>query len=403
VSARERYARFLRAPQALPLMAAGTVARFPVGINGLAIILFGREHTGSYATAGAIAAAFALALGLSSPFLGRLIDRLGVAVVMPPLAVAHAAALIALVILGEIDAPPVALGGAALVAGLCLPPLGAVVRSLWPRILEDVDPGLLPTALAVEGIVIELIFVVGPLLTGLIVAVASPSAALLLSAGLVVVGTALFLARPIVRSITISEHAGSHGMLGALRSPGIRTLVLTTLPLGFCFGAMEVTLPAFSEDVASRAYAGVLIAVWSVGSALGGVIYGAIEHTGPPGRRYARLALLLPLGYLPLAAASSLAVMLPLAFLAGLCIAPTLTAGNQLAGDVAPAGAETEAFTWPVTALVCGLAVGNWVAGALVEAIDWRVAFLSSAAGAALGAILATARRRTLEGTAVAS
>jgi hypothetical protein len=191
-------------------------------------------------------------------------------------------------------------------------------------------------------------------------------------------------------------------MLGALRSPGIRTLVLATLPLGCCFGATEVTLPAFSEDVASRAYAGVLIAVWSVGSVLGGLWYGAREHTGPPGRRYARLALALPLGYLPLAAAASLAAMLPLALLAGLCIAPLLAAGNQLAGDVAPAGAETEAYTWPITALVCGMAAGNWVAGAIVEAADWRVAFLSATAGAALGAVLATARRRTLAGATVA-
>jgi MFS family permease len=403
VSGLERYARVLRAPQALPLLGAGTVARFPIGINGLAIVLFGREHTGSYATAGALAAVFALSLGLSSPVLGRLIDQRGVRVVVPPLAAGHAAALVALVVLGQTDAPVVALAGAALVAGVCLPPLGAVVRSLWPRILRGVDPGLLPTALAVEGVLIELIFVVGPLLTAVIVAVASPSAALLLSATLVLVGTALFVTRPIVGEIEVSEHAGTHGMLGALRSPGIRTLVLVTVPLGFCFGAMEVALPAFAEDVASRAYAGVLIAVWSAGSAIGGIVYGAVAFTGPPARRYARLALLLPIGYLPLAAATSLGAMLPLALVAGLCIAPTITAGNQLAGDVAPRGAETEAFTWPVTALVGGLAFGTWTGGALAEAADPRVAFLAAAAGAALGALIANVRRRTLERTAVPS
>jgi sugar phosphate permease len=85
-----------------------------------------------------------------------------------------------------------------------------------------------------------------------------------------------------------------------------------------------------------------------------------------------------------------------LALLAGVCIAPTLTAGNQIAGD-APAGAETEAYTWPITSLVVGLAIGNWTAGALVETVDWQAAFLVSAGGAALSALLAALRWRTLQ------
>jgi MFS family permease len=94
--------------------------------------------------------------------------------------------------------------------------------------------------------------------------------------------------------------------------------------------------------------------------------------------------------------------MVPLCVLAGVAIAPLLTAGNQLVGDVAPAGALTEAFTWPITALVTGLAAGNAAAGAVVEAADWRAAFLVAAGGATLGAIVALAGRRTLGATALA-
>jgi MFS family permease len=134
-----------------------------------------------------------------------------------------------------------------------------------------------------------------------------------------------------------------------------------------------------------------------VGSAAGGIWYGARVWTDEPGARYAKLAALLPIGYLPLALAPSVLVMAPLALLAGLCIAPTLTAGNQIAGTVAPPGAETEAYTWPITSLVVGLAIGNWVAGAIVEAVDWRAAFLVSAGGAGLAALLAALRRHTLD------
>jgi MFS family permease len=404
MTARERYARVLRAPHARALLVAELPARLPIGIIGLALVLFVREHVGSYGDAGVVAAAFGAANGLSSPVLGRVIDHRGLRTVVIPLAVLHAAAMIGLVIVGLGGAPVWVIALLAGAAGTCLPPLGSISRSLWPRILRDEDPGLLPTALALEGVMIELIFVTGPLLTGALAAFVDPAAALLLAPVLLLGGMSLFLLQPPVRTWVISEHAGSHGLLGALRSPGIRTLVLTTIPMGFCFGAMEVTLPAFAEDHGARNLAGVLVATWSAGSAAGGLLYGARAWSGSTGRRYARFAALLPIGYLPLAAAPSIAVMLPLALLAGLCIAPTLTAGNQIAGDVAPPGAETEAYTWPITSLVSGLAIGSWAAGAIVDAADWRVAFLAAAAGAALSALLAATRWRTLQqGAAVAA
>ncbi|HWH94986.1 MAG TPA: MFS transporter [Baekduia sp.] len=392
----ERYARVLRAPHARALLLAAIPARLPVGINGLAIVLFVHELTGSYAAAGAVAAAFGIALGLTSPLIGRLIDRRGVRATVIPLSLAHAGSMAALVAFGLAGAPVAALALFSAGAGAFMPPLGSISRSLWPRILRDEDPGLLATALALEGVLIEMIFVTGPLLTALLSAVLDPAAALILSPILLLVGLAGFLVQPPVRTWVISDEASGHGPWGALRSPGIRTLVLCTLPMGFCFGAMEVTLPAFSEDHGARAVAGVLVATWSLGSAVGGLLYGARHWSGPAGRRYARLAALLPLGYLPLAAAPSLAVMFPLALIAGVCIAPTLTAGNQIAGDVAPAGTETEAYTWPVTSMVFGLAVGSWSAGAIVEAVDWQAAFLVSAAGAAMSALMAAARWRTL-------
>jgi MFS family permease len=397
MGARERYARVLRAPHARALLLAELPARLPVGINGLAIVLFLREHTGSYASAGAVAAAFGIALGLSSPIIGRMIDQRGLVQVVLPASLLHAVAMIALVILGLDGAPLGVLALLAVSAGAFIPPLGSISRSMWPRILRDEEPGLLATALALEGVMIELVFVAGPLLTALLSALIDPAAPLLLSPVLLLGGLSMFLVQEPVRTWVISEHAENHGLLGALRSPGIQTLALVTLPMGFCFGAMEVTLPAFSDAEGRHALAGVLVATWSSGSAVGGLLYGARHWTGPAGRRYARLAALLPIGYLPLALAPSFGVMVPMAVLAGVCIAPTLTAGNQIAGSVAPEGAETEAYTWPVTSLVVGSAVGNWVAGAIVESVDWQAAFLVSAAGAVLSALLARARWRTLQ------
>jgi MFS family permease len=377
-------------------MGAALVARLPIGIDSLAIVLFLRERSGSYAAAGIVSAAFALGGGLGAPLSGRLIDRFGQGHVLVPLALVHSAGLVALVGLALLGAHTAVLVPAGLIAGAAIPPISASLRPLWVPLLHD-EPELLPTAYALDSVLIEFVFVFGPLVTAAATVLLSPVAALALAAALLVGGTVAFAASPPSRAWRPDAAAAAHGWLGALRSPGLRTLIAVTIPLGFCFGAMEVTLPAFSEDMASRAWAGVLLSVWSIGSAASGLVYGARAGSFPLARTYVLLAGILPLTFLPLAAAPSVWVMPALCLLAGIAIAPTLASTNQLVIDVAPPGALTEAYTWPITALVMGIAAGNAAAGALVEAADWRVSFLVGAACACAGGALAFARRGTLE------
>jgi MFS family permease len=173
--------------------------------------------------------------------------------------------------------------------------------------------------------------------------------------------------------------------------------VLTTLPIGFCLGSIEVTLPAFSDEQGVRELAGLLLAVWSAGSVAGGLLYGARRTEGSSSGDYLLLAAILPFAYVPIALApSSFAVMLVLVIPAGAAIAPLLASGNQLVGDVALPGARTEAYAWPVTALVAGLAAGNAVAGAIVESTDWRAAIVVAIAVGILGGAVAFMRRGTL-------
>ncbi len=397
-----RYGRILRARYVLALSITALVARLPIGVVSLAIVLFLREETGSYAIAGAVAAAFALGSGGAAPISGRLVDRLGRTRVLVPLAVVNAAALLALVWLGLERAPTAALLVVGLVAGACVPPTSAVLRTLWPGLLGDDRDELLPTAFALDSVIIELVFTIGPLVAAGVAAFASPHAALVLSAVLTVGGTAAFMALPPTRAAMPEPPMPDGGeqrtrnRLGALAAPGLRTIVLATLPIGFTFGATEVTLPAFAEDMGSPELGGVGIAVWSLASAIGGLIYGARPGSLRLDERFVRLASFLALAFLPLAAAPNFVLMLPLLVLAGAFIAPSLAAGNQLAGDVAPAGTETEAFTWPVTSLVVGVALGNAAAGAVVEYADWRTSFVCATAGAIAGAVVLRVRRRSL-------
>ena len=391
----ERYARVLRVPHVAPLLAATVIARLNIGISGLAVVLYLREARGSYAIAGAVAAALAAGIGLGQPLMGRLVDRRGQRAVLLPAVAAHCTGLLGLIGLTEAGAPTVALLACGLAAGSVIPPMSSVMRSLYPGLLRG-EPALLTTAFAMDSVLIEMVFVAGPLIVAVLATIGSPAWGIVVAAACSMTGTLWFAAQQPSRSWAPHADAGTLGRLGALRTPGVITIVLATIPAGFCFGAVEVALPAFAEDEGNRAVAGVMLALWSAGSMAGGLWYGASMSDKRLGHRYLRFALVLPLGFLPLPAAPSVAAMGVLLFVAGICIAPLLSAGNQLVGELAPPAAATEAYTWPVTAIVVGVAAGNATSGFLSEHVDWRVAAASAAGAAILGAFVTVARRRTL-------
>jgi MFS family permease len=216
------------------------------------------------------------------------------------------------------------------------------------------------------------------------------------SAVSVVVGTVTFTALPPSRAMVPDPNRVRAGWLGALSSPGVRTLVLTSLPAGVGIGICEVAIPAFSDAEGAAALAGVLLALWSIGSACGGLAYGALSNRPPLQRVHLAVTAALPVSLLPMAAAPSVPAMALIVIPAGMFIAPLLATRNELIGWVAPAGSRTEAYTWPVTAFVGGIAIGSAISGTIVESQGWRVSFLLAAAAAAVGTVVAVTRRGTL-------
>ena len=389
------YARILRAPNVGLVVFSALLGRLPIGISGLAILLYVQEVTGSFASAGLCAGALALGSALGAPFQGRLVDRRGDGSLLP-LAAVHAGGLVLVWTLGAADAAVALLAFASLVTGAALPPLSSVLRSRWPNLLGR-EPQLLKGAYALDSVMIEVIFVTGPLLTTAIMLVVGPEYALGLSGACVLAGTSLMLFG--LRGVSRPERADGDSRafgLGALAAPGIRTLVLASLPVGFALGTFEVVLPAFSADEGSKALAGVLLAVWSASSGVAGLVYGSRAEGRGLGDTHLRLALLLPLGCAALLAASSPLSMGLLVILAGAPVAPLIASRNQLVGQVAPRGTATEAFTWPLTALVAGVSLGAASAGALVESYSWTAGVTAAVVVSALGAVILLARRETL-------
>jgi predicted MFS family arabinose efflux permease len=194
--------------------------------------------------------------------------------------------------------------------------------------------------------------------------------------------------------LILQENA--HSFLGVLRAPGISTLVLTMIPVGFALGSVQVSLPAFSHDESHPELAGVLVAAWSLSAACGGFIYGLRRSRSALSVVHHRLTLLFPAALaLPLLA-PSIPLMALLLMPAGSLIAPIIATRNQLASEAAPPGTKTEALTWPLTALVAGLSAGSALGGVLIDNADWHAAMLAGLVGAALAGVIATTKRTSL-------
>ncbi len=395
------YLRILRHPHMAALLGATLIARLPVGINGLAVVLFLRSETGSFSVAGAVAGGLALGVGAGAPLMGRFVDRQGVRV-LAPLACCNAAGLVGLVAAGSTGAPVVVLVALAVATGALFPPTPSTMRARFPALLRE-RPELVPSAYALDSVLLEVMFVCAPLLVAVIVALVEPAAALVVSAAAVLTGVAIFLWALPSELRTRSSREHDSGMLGALREPGIRTLAATMLPIGFAIGSLEVALPAFSDERSSAELAGVLLAIWSLGSAAGGLVYGARTRRSSLAQIHLRLTLLLPLALVPLLLAPSMSIMALLLLPAGAFIAPIIASRNELASSVAMPGTETEALTWPLTALVAGIAGGAAVAGGLIDASGSGAAIAAAVAGATAGAIVAASRRSTLRAAVAAS
>jgi MFS family permease len=390
-----QYLQILRTPHVARLFAASLLARLPMGINGLAVVLLVKAEVGSFGAAGAAAGALALGSGLCAPLTARLIDALGARTLLV-LATVSAAGLLALIALARAGAPTATLVGAAFVAGGSFPPTSSVLRAHYPRLFGD-RPTLLQGAFALDSVLTESVFTVAPLLTAALVVAFEPAAALLVSGVAIVAGTfALVAALPPDDGHAVEAADGPRSRLGALAVPGIRTLVGSMLPVGFAFGALEVALPAFADHEGRPELAGVLVALWALGSVAGGLTYGARPRRGSLASVHLRVALFLPLSFLPMALATSPAAMALLVIPAGVFIAPLIATRNELAGMVTPESARTEAYTWPLTALVAGIALGAATSGALADATSWQTAVLAAAIAGGVGAAVSTGRRATL-------
>ncbi len=386
-----RYRSFLRLPDVAWLLATALITRLPIASLTLAMLMHVRALTGSFAQAGLTVGVDLAASAIAAPALGRIIDRRGPRAVMLVTGIVCPSALVFILLAERLALPLAALVAAAAIAGAFAPPITVLTRTVWRYRFDD--PGERKTAFALDAVLIELAFTLGPVLVAVLLAVASPRVAFTAAFLLVALAVPVFALSPALKYWR-HQPGVERRLLGPLADPRLLAVYAVTFLLLFSLGLLEIGYAGFATAAAMPAFAGILIAVNSIGSGTGGLLYGGVHLDMPVERQLPRLLLLV---VLPLAAhtlTTSPWLLAALALVAGIGIAPALTVVMLLISANAPSRYATEAFTWSTTFLVGGLGAGHALGGRIVEGHGARAVFAAAAGAAALAAISALGVRQ---------
>ena len=385
-----RYAAFFGLPDVWRLLAIALVARMPVGMMSLALLMHLRELSGSFAFAGGAVGTYLVAMACSAPVVGRVVDRYGPRGTLVVTGTVQPLMLGLLLFAHPLQLPGAVIATITMVAGAFSPPISVLTRTLWRHRFDREEDRR--TAFAVDSVLIEVNFTVGPALIALVLLFGTAAAALGLTLLFAASAAPLFLLSRAPRYWKLTRDGDRH-LLGPLTEPRLLLTYATSGALTFGFGMLEVGYPGFGAALGSPALGGALLAICSIGSACGGFAYGGMHFALPVERQLSRFLLAMALPTAAQAFVVSAWLLAPLALIAGLLIAPSLTALSLLVIRYAPGRYATEAFTWMSTCIVTGVGTGMAVGGQLVEAHGPPAAFAAAGAAGVVAAVLSLSLR----------
>ncbi len=395
----KKYGELFKIPGSAAFSSTGLIARMPISMITISLVLLVSQTTGSYGIAGIVSAVATFSTAIAMPQIAKFVDRKGQARITRPL-ILFAVLIWVLVIIAVTSGWPywtwIIL---ALIGGGAAPSIGAMVRARWMHVLPDKT--LQQRAFSWESSLDEIVFMTGPPLATILATSVAPYAGLLAALVLLLCGGFLFTAQrsseppPLVEDHRVSTLAllkGSILIVGAV-----------FIGCGIAFGSIEVIVVAFADEQGHKPLAGLVLAAFAFGSLLAGLAFGVIKWKRSVGGQFVVAAVLFGVLAQGLLLASNLWMLTVLSFISGVAIAPLLISATMLVERLVPPYALTEGLTWATTALVAGVTIGAAVGGQLIDSYGAHTAFFLPAGAAILAALIAILASPRLRFSAVQS
>ncbi len=386
------YVDLLRRPGTFRFSSAAFVARLPMAFLGLGVVLFLTLRGEPYAVAGGVSAVGAVTNAAVGPFVSRYIDRYSQHRVLPIVVSVALVFQLSFVALVLVDAPVWTWFVAFALGEAFVPNYGSLVRARWAYVLAE--PKDVRTAFAYESVIDEVVFVTGPPVATLLAISVVSWGAIGASIVLLVVGTLMLVP---LRGTEPPPAGGSHvGGRAAVRYAGVPLVTGAFFFVGAVFGGNEVVTVAFAAEYDVRAWTGLFLALYALGSGIAGLVLGTLHLRTSLPTQFRAYLLVVALVGLPFPFIGSPAVLGVAVFVAGVAVAPTLITGFALVERLVPSERLTEGLTVVMAGLTVGFATGTSISGPLIDRYGASTAFWVVTVSALLAALLGVLGTRHL-------
>ena len=394
------YRTILSIPGASAFTWSGLVARAQMAMTELAVFLLVQIEYGSYARAGQVVGIVALAWVAIGPIVGGLVDRYGQSAVLKW--------GFALSTMGRVGIGVAAVTHQPIwVLALCAPLLPATgsistyTRARWSYVVKTSTD--LNTAFSLEASLDEILFIVGPAATTILCTTVASWAGLALSTVALLAGGYSFIAntdteppvnprgtraqtRPGRRHLPPRPRLSSHLFVTA---PAVLLTTLIFAGQGALFAATDASTVAFADEAGHKGISGPVLAVFALGSLIGGLAYGSrVWHRSLPSRLLWGVVLT-GVGVSTFGLAPNLTLLAFAMFVTGLVVAPTMAVGDGIVQALVPRTRLTEGMAWTRTGIDLGIATGATLAGHLIQTHGSGAGFAVTAVAGLASAALA--------------
>lgn len=356
------YAELFKTPGVAVVLLAQLLARFPFGMQTITFAIHLEHVFGNYTVAGLAIAASTVSASVSAPILGRLVALYGIKRVV---VICSLVSPIGFLVIGF---APITEAGAiitALCIGLFVPPIQPATRAVYPTLVKT--EASRNTLFSVDAMLQEVIWIVGPVLTTVLIATTNTVVPLVVMVFVQVIGGTWFALVPEVQGAPIPRSKKKMGSV--LRSKLVRIMIIVNLLFVGSFSALEIGAVA----AVGNAEAGFVLAMLSIGSVIGALAFG--HRARSPYALTKQLAVVLIGDLLIFFNASDPLWLGVCLFISGIGVATAFATMSAIIAKSIPLDDTPEVYGWIGSGQNIGYGVGAAIAGVLVDHVSGAASF----------------------------